>query len=75
VKFKPLPSVIDGARSWGSANGNCSFVVSFDDRHPAFGWRASYRQHAENTTYLPDTFISRKEAERALEKIARISVS
>lgn len=71
MQFDRLPD-FDGVQSWGCKPGQISFCVTFDKKHPGYGWRASY-QHvtSENPVFLDGGYPSKRAAIHALQNIAR----
>lgn len=69
-RIQPPPE-LSGMVGYIAAEGDVSFVISFDRHNPELGWRASYRRMGTDVTHLPEVFKSKSAAVRALKAAQR----
>lgn len=58
---------IDGLTLLGTMEGDVSFVLTFDEKYPSNGWRASIQRVGRPIQHIPTGFKSKRAAIRALE--------
>jgi hypothetical protein len=66
VQFQKLPQRLEGFNSWGCDDGERTYVISFDDKHPELRWRASWMARDGAKQFVGDGFPSKASARRAL---------
>lgn len=69
-RIQPPPE-LSGMVGYMAADGDVSFVISFDKHNPQLGWRASYCRIGTAVTHLPEVFKSKSAAIRALKAAQR----
>ena len=69
IEFSRLAEAVPGVLGWGAEDGERSYVITFDNNFPDYGYRASWRVVGEKTQYLPDGYKSFAQAEAALVAI------
>lgn len=70
MKFERLPN-LDSVQIWGAKSGSLSFCVTFDAKHPGYGWRASYSSDPSDVVFVGEGYLSRKAAINALSRAVR----
>lgn len=66
IKNSPIPEML----SWGAEDGERSYCISFDNRHPHLGYRASWKSAGVGQiSFLPEAFPSFSAARGALLEI------
>jgi hypothetical protein len=70
LSFVSMPEYKPGVRLWGAADERRTYMISFDEKHPEFAYRASWRNiNALDTTHVPRQFETLFAAQAALERI------
>jgi hypothetical protein len=70
MQFTKLSSNFDSIEVWGAIRLDRSYVVSFDHKHPSFGWKASHKHFsALNERLIEGGFPTLQEAIAACQKV------
>jgi len=69
MRFIPMPVIVPDAESWGCEDGERSYAISFDHKHPGAGYRASWKMIGDRKRHDIGSFSSLAKAEGACRAV------
>jgi hypothetical protein len=72
MTFSEMQAPFSGMKLWGASDGARSFCITFDEKHPDLGYRASWSDGTK-TVYVDGSYRSMQEARKALRAALRKS--